>query len=66
MEVLFSAQGLSLLFGVLLAVSELLSLLPNVRANGLFQLVVRLLKGLDFTAEGSRAASAGTFPDGGK
>ena len=65
MEILFSAQGLSLLFGVLLAVSELLSLLPKVRANGLFQLVVRLLKGLDFTAEGNRAVSA-PFPDGGK
>jgi hypothetical protein len=66
METLIPSQGLGLFFGALLAVSEVLSLLPKVRANGIFQLAVRLLKGLDFTAEGNRAPAPPPFPDNGK
>ena len=49
MELLLSAQGLSLVLGALLAISEVLSLIPSVRSNGLFQVAMNVLRSLDLT-----------------
>jgi hypothetical protein len=42
----FFIANKALVFGVLLAVSELLSVLPQFKANGIFQLVYNFIKQL--------------------
>lgn len=38
-------MSLGIIFGVLFGVSESLSLIPGVKANGVFQLIQNILKG---------------------
>lgn len=40
----FVTENQVVLIGLALAVSEVLSLIPSVKANGIFQIVVNLLK----------------------
>ena len=40
------SQTVAIIAGALLAVSEALSLIPAVKANGIFQLVVNIIKSL--------------------
>jgi hypothetical protein len=39
-------QNVAAVLGVLFTVSEALSLIPSVKANGVFQLVFRIIRGL--------------------
>lgn len=39
-------QNLAVVLGVLLSISEALSLIPSIKANGIFQLVFRIIRGL--------------------
>lgn len=39
-------QNIAVALGVLLSISEALSLIPGVKANGIFQLVLRVIRGL--------------------
>lgn len=41
-----SADTATIVVAALLAVSEVLSLIPSVKANGVFQLVARMIKKL--------------------
>lgn len=36
----------AIILGALLAISEVLALIPSIKSNGLFDLIVNLLKGL--------------------
>lgn len=39
-------QNVAVVLGVLLSISEALSLIPSIKANGVFQLVFRIIRGL--------------------
>jgi hypothetical protein len=71
-----TGENLTLLLGILLALSEGLAMIPALRANSLFQLIVNVLRSIDTTGDKTRerwaapggAAPAATFqppPNGG-
>jgi hypothetical protein len=39
-------QNVAVVLGALFTVSEALSLIPSIKANGVFQLVYRIIRGL--------------------
>lgn len=42
----FIQDNLTVILGALLAVSEVLALIPSLKANSIFQLVVGIVKGM--------------------
>lgn len=57
-----SSTELSIVLGVLLGVSEALSLIPVVKANGIFQLILMVLQKLTGTSPVSSVTPPTTPP----
>ena len=46
MDQLMKPENLAIALGVLFGISEALSLVPSIKANGIFQLVLNILKAI--------------------
>jgi ABC-type methionine transport system permease subunit len=52
-----TSQVIALIIGILLSISEGLALIPSVKANSIFQLIVNVLKAISGKSDDQSAAA---------